>query len=121
MEFISILSLPISGGDQNGEWRVAELDLGWLAGKSISVGIRCLPGSQSDPTADWLAISQFCIARSDEVALTLARTFPVLRARNELKHFSNVYRHEMYATVWTAPIEWSNLNVSAWSAFGLLE
>lgn len=97
-ESSTILSIPILGGKQSGDWRVVEFDLGWLVGNIVRAGVRCLPGPQNDPTADWLAISQFCIARKDRMALTLARSFADLRVKNEIEHFSNVYKHEMYAS-----------------------
>jgi len=98
-EYETILALPVSGGKQDGEWRVAQLDLGWLAGSSISVGMRCMPGPQNDPSADWLAVSEFCIARKNKLALTQARSFAEIRIKNEIEHFSNVYKHEMYTNV----------------------
>lgn len=96
-EYIPILAAPIFGGKQSGEWRVVELDLSWLAGNSVRVGVRCLPGPQNDPTADWLAISEFCVARKDRIGVMLARSFAELRIKNEIDHFSNVYKHEMYS------------------------
>jgi SAM-dependent methyltransferase len=101
----AIISVPIVGGKQNGDWRVLELDLGWLAGNAIRAGVRCLPGYQNDPSADWLAISQFCIARKDKVGLMLARSCAELRIKNEIDHFSNVYKHEMYASEQTKQAE----------------
>lgn len=94
----TLLSIPILGGKQSGDWRVLELDLGWLAGNTVCAGVRCLPGPQNDPSSDWLAISQFCIASNDKIGLMLARSFENLRVKNEIQHFSNVYKHEMYAS-----------------------
>lgn len=97
LKLCTLLSIPISGGGQNGDWRVVEMDLSWLAGNTIHVGLRCLPGPQNDSSADWLAISQLCITRKDQIELMLARTFVDLRIKNEVEHFSTVYKHEMYA------------------------
>ena len=59
--------------------------------------IRCQPGEKNDPTGDWLALSDLCVARDDELSMLRARSFYALRSRNEIEHFSNVYRHSMYA------------------------
>ncbi len=93
---IPIASFYLEGGEQGPYWREAELGITHLSGREGNVGIRCLPGPLNDPRGDWLAISDLCIAREDRMALTKARSFQGLRSRNEIEHFSHVYRHSMY-------------------------
>jgi 2-polyprenyl-3-methyl-5-hydroxy-6-metoxy-1,4-benzoquinol methylase len=89
----------LTGGEQSNSWRLVDLDVSFLAGKVGHFAIRCHPGPQHDPSADWLAIADFCVAREDQLALVRARSFHDLRTRNEIEHFSNVYRHSMYSVV----------------------
>lgn len=94
-----LCALPILGGLQTPHWRTSELDLSFLAGKRVSVVISCRPGPLGDPSADWLAVSDLCIARADRLTLVRAQSFHTLRAQNEIEHFSAVYRHSMYSEV----------------------
>lgn len=81
------------------EWREVEQGIGWLSGRRGSMSIECTPGPQGDPTADWLAIADFCIAPEAEIKLNLAKTHRNLRIKNEIEHFSATYRDEMYKKV----------------------
>ncbi len=93
-----VASLPVSGGDQRPYWSSAELAIGNLAGHEGEVRIRCRPGPLDDPTADWLALADFCIARADELSLVRARSFHQLRSTNELEHFNRTYSQNLYST-----------------------
>lgn len=94
-----LCELPILGGLQTPFWRTSEFDLSFLAGKQVSLAISCRPGPLGDPSADWLAISDLCFARADRLTLVRAQSFHKLRSRNEIEHFSAVYRHSMYSEV----------------------
>ncbi|WP_434560897.1 class I SAM-dependent methyltransferase [Pseudomonas sp. R1-6] len=87
------------GGPTPSECRTVTLDLAWLAGKRGRLLIECGPGAQNDPTADWLAISDLCIAREGEMKALLAKTHHSMRMKNEIAHFSSVYRNEFYSKV----------------------
>ena len=89
----------VCGRNPPQEWRTVDLDLAWLAGKRGRLLIECGPGAQSDPTADWLAIADLCVAREGERKALLARTHHSMRMKNEIAHFSSVYRSEFYSTV----------------------
>jgi SAM-dependent methyltransferase len=92
-----IASFHISGGLQPPYWREANIDLSYLAGQRGSFLLRCNPGSKNDPTADWLAIPDFCVAREDLLPLMKARTNYELRYGNEIANFRHVYEHDMYS------------------------
>jgi SAM-dependent methyltransferase len=89
----------VCGRNPPPEWRTVDLDLAWLAGKRGRLLIECGPGAQNDPTADWLAIADLCVAREGERKALLARTHHSMRMKNEIAHFSSVYRSEFYSTV----------------------
>lgn len=94
-----IATLPLTGGHQSVDWREAYFDISFLAGLRGHLVIQCHPGQEGDPTGDWLAIADLCIAREDLLPLIKARSFHELRSRNEIEHFSSVYRHSMYSIV----------------------
>lgn len=94
-----ICTLPVSGGKQTPYWRVIELDISFLVHREGCLLLRCGPGPAGDPSSDWLAISDLSIARVDRLSILKARSFHELRTRNEIEHFSGVYRHSMYSTV----------------------
>ncbi|MGD8217483.1 class I SAM-dependent methyltransferase [Pseudomonas thivervalensis] len=89
----------VCGGQSPSEWRTVDLDLAWLAGKGGRLSVTCGPGAENDPTADWLAISDLCVAREGEMKSLLAKTHHPMRMKNEIAHFSSVYRNEFYANV----------------------
>lgn len=91
-----IAIFPLTGGVQTLDWREAELDISFLTGLSGYFSVRCHPAKKGDPYRDWLAISDLCIAREDQLHLIRARSFHNMRSRNEIEHFSSVYRHSMY-------------------------
>jgi len=93
-----IATLPLAGGRQLADWRSVDFDISFLAGHRGHLVVRCHPGKDGDPTGDWLAISDLCIAREDKLSLIKARSFHESRSRNEIEHFSAVYRHNMYST-----------------------
>jgi SAM-dependent methyltransferase len=93
---LQIASLAIANGNSK-SWRSLTIDMSFLIGEFGSIRLSCRPGSDNDPTGDWLAISDLCIAKTDRLSLIRARTAHVLRSRNEIAHFSNVYRHSMYS------------------------
>jgi len=94
-----IATLPIMGGSQSKHWRTADFDVSFLAGLRGHFAVRCHPGEDRDSTADWLAISDLCIATEDQLPLIKARSFHEWRSRNEIAHFSSVYQHSMYSSV----------------------
>ena len=94
-----IAILPIPGGKQNSEWRSAEFNIGWLAGRQGQFCVSCRAGSNGDSSRIWLAVSDFCIAQKDQVSLVKSRSFKALRIRNEAEHFNFVYKHSMYSKV----------------------
>ena len=55
----------------------------------------------------------------EERDLLVRRVFPALRARLKDRFVDLVDVDLRWG--WSAPIRWSNLNVNAWLAFGLLE
>ncbi|WP_434653789.1 class I SAM-dependent methyltransferase [Pseudomonas sp. R3-56] len=89
----------ICGGSTPSEWRLVDLDLAWLAGKRGRLLVTCGPGAKNDPTADWLAIADLCVAREGVMKLLLAKTHHQMRVKNEIAHFSSVYRNEFYSNV----------------------
>jgi len=89
----------IPGGGILKEWMVIELNLAWLAESFGRLIVECGPGPQNDPAADWLAISDLCVARENEIKAHLARTHHYLRIENEIAHFSATYREEMYSDI----------------------
>jgi SAM-dependent methyltransferase len=89
----------ICGGATPSEWRSVDMDLAWLAGKRGCLLVTCGPGAKNDPTADWLAIADLCVAREGAMKLLLAKTHQQMRIKNELAHFSSVYRSEFYSNV----------------------
>jgi SAM-dependent methyltransferase len=89
----------LCGGCTPTEWRSVDLDLAWLAGKRGRLFIKCGPGAENDPTADWLAISDLCVAREGEMKALLANTHHQMRMKNEIAHFSSVYRNAFYSNV----------------------
>ncbi|MCX6650724.1 MAG: class I SAM-dependent methyltransferase [Methanomassiliicoccales archaeon] len=92
-----IASFSISGGQQTSQWREAHLDVSFLMGRQGYFIFKCLPGPKNDPIGDWLAIAELCVARVERLSLMKARTFHEQRSRNEIDHFSHVYRHTMYS------------------------
>ncbi|WP_248799622.1 class I SAM-dependent methyltransferase [Pseudomonas sp. MWU13-2105] len=86
-------------GNTPATWRVMELDIAWLADKAGKFIIECGPGSAGDPTADWLAVADLCIARATDLKVLLARTHQAIRIKNEIAHFSAAYRNDFYAKV----------------------
>jgi len=94
-----ICTLPISGGTQPPYWRMVELDISFLTHRGGRLIFKCQPGPDGDPSSDWLAISDLSIARADRLSILKARSFHDLRSRNEIEHFSSVYRHSMYSSV----------------------
>ena len=94
-----ICDLPIAGGKQSPYWRMLDLDLSFLAGRKGRLILFSLPGPNEDPSGDWLAISDLCIAREDKLPIVKARSFHDLRSRNEMAHFSSVYRDKEYSSV----------------------
>jgi ubiquinone/menaquinone biosynthesis C-methylase UbiE len=88
-----IASLPVQEGVQPPEWRSAVIHVSWLAGRQ---GHFCLSCS-GESNGSWLAVADFCAARSDLLDLAKARPFKTLRIQNEAAHFKSVYKHFMYA------------------------
>jgi len=82
--------------DRSNQWFEEKIDIGGISGKVGEFQIECLPGADNDPSADWLAIYEFVISSADELNLNRARAFQILRERNEIAHFSNVYDHSLY-------------------------
>lgn len=78
-------------------WRVMEFDIAWLADRAGKFIIECGPGAGGDPTADWLALADFCVARETDLKVLLARTHQAIRIKNEIAHFSAAYRNDFYA------------------------
>ena len=88
-----IASFPVQGGIQPPEWRSAVIQVSWLAGRQ---GYFCLSCS-GESNGSWLAVADFCAARSDLLNLAKARPFKALRIQNEAAHFKSVYKHTMYS------------------------
>lgn len=82
--------------DQSHQWFEEKIDLSNLTGKVGQFEIKCLPGVDNDPSADWLAIYEFVISPANKFNLNRARSFQIIRERNEIAHFSNVYNHSLY-------------------------
>ena len=97
-----VADMVLQEGAQTADWRVVEIDLSWLAEESISLSLRCLSGEGHEPTSDWIAISDLCVAREDELPLIMAKSFHKLRTKNEMAHFSAAYRHTIYMDVQNA-------------------
>jgi SAM-dependent methyltransferase len=95
----TICSLPICGGKQSPYWRVIEFDVSFLADRRGRLVFKCQPGPKGYPTSDWLAIADLSIARTDRLSVLNARSFHEIRSKNEIEHFSSVYRHSMYSSV----------------------
>ena len=93
---LKIVTLPLPGNEQDEYWRCVKMDISWLKGKEGVFLLKCLPGVDHDPTADWLAIADFCFASGDRINLAVANSHISLRIKNEIDHFSKIYQHEMY-------------------------
>jgi SAM-dependent methyltransferase len=107
----SVAALYLKGGVQVGEWRTIDLDLGWLAGRSVLISLCCHQGSGENLSGRervtrffkgfrnhcQLALAELCIARQDRLSLVKARSFSELRSKNELAHFSSAYQDSLYA------------------------
>jgi SAM-dependent methyltransferase len=94
-----ICDLHVSQGRQPPVWRTFDIDLSFLSGRQGGFSFWHVAGNEDAADGNLLAISDLCIARVDRLELLKARSFQELRARNEIAHFSHVYRHSMYATV----------------------
>ena len=72
------------------------LDLAPLAGRRGEFVIACDPGPDLDSRSDWLAVYEFVVGPSEELAVRRARAFAAFRERNELAVFSTTYDHAIY-------------------------
>lgn len=91
-----VLQHSLPAFDPANQWFEEVLDLQPLTGLAGRFEIQCLPGPDNDPAADWLAIYEFVISPAVEFNLNRARAFQMIRERNEIAHFSNVYSHSLY-------------------------
>jgi ubiquinone/menaquinone biosynthesis C-methylase UbiE len=96
---VEIAELSVSGEVRNKKWCTAEFDLSWLSVHEGYLLISCHTDAAENNEGDQLAIADLCVAREDQLALVCARSFHELRAKNEIEHFSNVYKHEDYRKV----------------------
>jgi SAM-dependent methyltransferase len=73
-----------------------ELELPVRAGQAFRVELRCGPGPEGDPRADWLAVVEFAVGRFDQLPVLRARSHGAWRLRNELAHFESAYQSDFY-------------------------
>ncbi|WP_160171930.1 class I SAM-dependent methyltransferase [Arenimonas donghaensis] len=82
--------------DNNGEAALL-VTLPLAEGQRYALELRCGPGPQGIPDADWLAVIEWVVGRFDRVPLLRARTHAAWRLENELAHFSGSYDAAFYA------------------------
>jgi len=95
---ITIAKLTMTEKQPYENWNAANFDLTWLSGHKGQLVIN-RPSNSSSTTNDLIAIAELCIARVDQLALIKSKSFNALRTKNEIAHFSNAYKHEMYTTI----------------------
>lgn len=88
----------VISGEQGMNWYELKLDLSNFEGHVGSISLMVDGGSSVNSSTESIAISDFCVSRSDRLSLVQARSFHAMRAANEIAHFSSVYKHEMYLT-----------------------
>lgn len=91
-----LFDLEIDGDKQPALWREISFNLDYLSGHHGQITISCGPGSLGDGNADWVAISELCIADYEKIPLLKARSLYEMRVKNETTHFSEVYRQDFY-------------------------
>jgi SAM-dependent methyltransferase len=91
----SVFRAGLRSADAQSAPRTVSLSLPEQASPS-SLRIRCLPGPNGDPCADWLALIEVTVGQEDTLDLLAARTFRQLRIDYERQHFAHAYRHPMY-------------------------
>ncbi|MFH1599386.1 MAG: class I SAM-dependent methyltransferase [Pseudomonadota bacterium] len=66
-------------------------------GERFQLELRCGPGPEGMPNADWLAVMEWVVGRYDRLPLLRARSHAEWRLANELAHFSGAYDSAFYA------------------------
>jgi len=97
-QLASLATFAIAGGAQPPVWREIETDLSFVDGMEGYVVLSVRPGSAGGSIADWVAVSDLCLARLDRLSLVKASSFHRQRASNEIEHFKSVYQHSMYSS-----------------------
>lgn len=75
-----------------------DLSLATLAGRAMKFVLACDAGPENEPDSDWAAICSFVVAPSDSLELATATSHYQWRARNEMRHFTDVYDGEIYGS-----------------------
>ena len=68
-----------------------------LPGEGFSLRLRCEPGPQGRPEADWLALCGLVVSAREDVSGWRARSQSAWRLENEIAHFTSVYQGAFYA------------------------
>lgn len=95
---INIAKLTMTGKSTNENWCAVTFDLSWLSGHIGNLIIK-YPEHTLNDTSDCISIADLCLAREDRLSLIKAKTFNTLRTKNEIEHFSNAYKHDVYTAV----------------------
>jgi SAM-dependent methyltransferase len=72
------------------------LPLPLVAGQRFRLELRCGAGPAGDPRADWLGVVEWAVASETRLPLLRARSHAEWRLQNEMAHFENAYRGEIY-------------------------
>lgn len=67
-------------------------------GERFQLELRCGPGPEGMPNADWLAVLEWVVGRFDRLPLLRARSHAAWRLANELAHFNSSYDSDFYAS-----------------------
>jgi SAM-dependent methyltransferase len=72
------------------------LPLPIATGRRFRLELRCGAGPEGDPSADWLGVVEWAVSSELRLPLLRARSHAEWRLQNELAHFENAYRGEIY-------------------------
>ncbi|HEY9142936.1 MAG TPA: class I SAM-dependent methyltransferase [Arenimonas sp.] len=79
-----------------------EVSLPLREGQAFQLELRCGPGPEGMPDADWLAVMEWVVGRFDRMPLLRARSHAAWRLVNELAHFNGAYDAAFFADRRTA-------------------
>lgn len=75
---------------------VMRIELRSYEGLEAQLEVRCGPGADGDPSADWAALQTLAVVSSDLGSLATSRSQFAWRLANETGHFTGVYDRALY-------------------------